>query len=79
MEYPALFERAEEGGFVIAFPNFESGITQGDDETEAGEMAADALSTKIQAHIRKGEELPRASKPRGPEVPHNSPGRVTKA
>jgi predicted RNase H-like HicB family nuclease len=31
MEYPALFERAEEGGFVITFPDFEWGITQGDD------------------------------------------------
>jgi len=25
MEYPAWFERAEEGGFVIAFPNFWDG------------------------------------------------------
>ena len=65
MEYPALFERAEEGGFVITFPDFEWGITQGDDETDAWEMAADALSTMIQEHIRKGEELPRASRPRG--------------
>ena len=65
MEYPALLERAEEGGFVITFPDFEWGITQGDDEADALEMAADALSTMIQEHIRKGEELPRASKPRG--------------
>jgi hypothetical protein len=25
MEYPALFERAEGGGFVITFPDFEWG------------------------------------------------------
>jgi predicted RNase H-like HicB family nuclease len=31
MEYPALFERAEGGGFVITFPDFEWGITQGDE------------------------------------------------
>jgi antitoxin HicB len=35
MEYPALFEPAEEGGFVVTFPDFEWGITQGDDETDA--------------------------------------------
>jgi antitoxin HicB len=29
------------------------------------EMAVDALSTMIQEHIRKGEDLPRPSKPRG--------------
>jgi antitoxin HicB len=39
--------------------------TQGDSEEEALEMAADALRTMIQEHIRKGEQIPRPSKPRG--------------
>jgi antitoxin HicB len=65
MEYPALFEPAREGGFVITFPDFDWGITQGDTEKEAREMAADAIRTMIQEHIRKGEEIPRPSKPRG--------------
>ncbi len=65
MEYPALFEPAEEGGFVVTFPDFGWGVTQGDTEVEAREMAADALATMVQEHIRKGEDLPRPSKPRG--------------
>ena len=65
MEYPALFEPAQEGGFVVTFPDFEWGVTQGDSEEEAREMAADALCTMIAEHIRKGEALPRPSKPRG--------------
>jgi antitoxin HicB len=65
MEYAALFEPAEEGGFVVTFPDFGWGITQGDTEQEAREMAADAIRTMIQEHIRKGEEIPRPGKPRG--------------
>jgi antitoxin HicB len=65
MDYPALFEPAEEGGFVITFPDFDWGITQGDTEAEGREMAAAALQTMIAEHIRKGEDLPRPTRPRG--------------
>lgn len=65
MEYPALFEPAAEGGFVVTFPDFDWGITQGDTETEAREMAADAIRTMIQEHIRRGQDIPLPSKPRG--------------
>jgi len=65
MDYPALFEPAREGGFVVTFPDFDWGITQGDTEAEAREMAADAVRTMIQEYIRKGEGVPRPSKPRG--------------
>jgi antitoxin HicB len=65
MEYPALFEPAEEGGFVVTFPDFDWGVTQGDTEAEARDMARDALLTMIAEHIRKGEPLPRPGKPRG--------------
>jgi len=65
MEYPALFEPAEEGGFVITFPDFNWGVTQGDSEEQGMEMAEDALSLMVREHIRKGEPLPRPSKPRG--------------
>ncbi len=40
MEYPAPFEPAEEGGFVVTFPDAEEAVTQGDDEQDAREMAA---------------------------------------
>ena len=65
MEYPALFEPTREGGFVVTFPDFDWGISQGDTEQEAREMAAGAIRTMIQEHIRKGEAIPRPSKPRG--------------
>jgi antitoxin HicB len=65
MEYPALFEPAEEGGFVITFPDFAWGVTQGDSEAEGLEMAADALDLLLREHIRNGEEVPRPSTPRG--------------
>ena len=65
MEYPAVFEAAEEGGFVVKFPDFDWGVTQGDTEEEAGEMAADASRTMIRELSRRGEEIPRPSRPRG--------------
>src|SRR5271157_2203499 len=65
MEYPAIFEPAEEGGFIVKFPDFDWGVTQGDTEEEAGEMAADAIRTMIRELIRRGKEIPRPGKPRG--------------
>ena len=65
MEYAALFEPAEEGGFVITIPDFGWGVSQGDSEVEAREMATALLQTLIQEHIRKGEALPRPTRPRG--------------
>jgi antitoxin HicB len=65
MEYPVIFEPAEEGGFIVRFPDFDWGVTQGDTEEEAGEMAADAIRTMIRELIRQGKEIPRPSKPRG--------------
>ena len=65
MEYPAVFNVAEEGGFIVKFPDFDWGVTQGDTEQEAEEMAADAIRTMIRELIRQGKEIPRPSKPRG--------------
>jgi antitoxin HicB len=65
MEYPAIFEAAEEGGFVVTFPGFGWGVTQGDTRQEAEEMAVDAVRTMIRELIRQGEEIPHSSRPRG--------------
>jgi antitoxin HicB len=65
MEYAALFEPAVEGGFVITIPDFGWGVSQGDTEEEAQSMASALLQTLVQEHIRKGEDLPRPTKPRG--------------
>ncbi len=65
MEYPAKFEPATEGGFVIEFPDFGWGVSQGEDEEDGRRMAADLLTTMVQEHIRAGKDLPQPSKPRG--------------
>jgi predicted RNase H-like HicB family nuclease len=41
--YPALFHKAEEGGYWISFPNFPECLTQGETMDEAYNMAVDAL------------------------------------
>jgi predicted RNase H-like HicB family nuclease len=44
IHYPALFEPdAKKGGFVVTFPDFDWGVTQGETEAETIEMAEDAL------------------------------------
>ncbi|MBZ5726396.1 MAG: type II toxin-antitoxin system HicB family antitoxin [Acidobacteriia bacterium] len=65
MEYPAKFEPAKEGGFVIEFPDFGWGVSQGEDEEDGRRMAADLLTTMVLEHIRMGKDLPQPSKPRG--------------
>ncbi len=55
-------------GIVVTFPDFDWGITQGETEQDAREMAMDALSTMIREHIRKGEILPCPSNPRGKNI-----------
>ena len=61
-QFNALFEPDEQkGGFVVTFPDFEWGVTQGDTEEEATEMAVDALTMVIADYIEKGKELPAAA------------------
>lgn len=65
MDYPAIFEPADEGGFIVRFPDFDWGVTQGDTQHEAEQMAVDAIRTMIRELIRQGKEVPHPSKPRG--------------
>lgn len=41
--YPALFHKAEEGGFWVSFPDIPECLTQGDNMEDAYNMAIDAL------------------------------------
>jgi antitoxin HicB len=59
MQYQALFEPAPEGGFVVTFPDFDWGVTQGDSEAEASAMASDALAMVIAHYIGHNQPLPR--------------------
>ncbi len=51
--YPAYFHKAEEGGFWISFPDIPECLTQGDDMSEAYEMANDALGLSLEDRIKE--------------------------
>ncbi len=64
--YLALFEPdLEEGGYVVTFPDFPYGVTQGETDEEAMEMAQDLLMLTIDDSIREGKPLPTPSRRRG--------------
>jgi antitoxin HicB len=64
LDYPARLEAAEEGGFVVSFPDVPEARTQGEDKAEALLRAADALETALEFYADAGEDLPRASRPK---------------
>lgn len=59
--YPAILDPAEEGGFIVTFPDIPEAITQGDDETEALLMAEDALITMLEAYMDDRQAIPKPS------------------
>ena len=62
----ALFEPDTEiGGFVVYFPDFPCGVTQGENEEDAKEMALDASMMIINELMKRGEEVPAPTKRRG--------------
>ena len=64
--FNALFEPdLEAGGFVVTFPDLGWGVTQGETEKEALEMAADAVEMIVRDYIERAERLPFPSKLRG--------------
>ena len=61
--YPALFHKAEEGGFWVSFPDIPECLTQGDDMTQAYEMAVEALGLALTSREKEQQPLPAASDP----------------
>ena len=59
--YPAVFHKAEEGGFWVSFPDFPECMTQGDSMDEAYEMAIDALGLSLSSIEDEGADIPKAS------------------
>lgn len=59
--YPAVFHKAEEGGYWVAFPDFPECLTEGDDMTQAYEMAVDALGLTLSDRMDDKKEIPKAS------------------
>ncbi len=56
--YPAIFHKAEEGGFWISFPDIPECLTEGDDMQQAYEMAVEALGLALIGRKEEGEEIP---------------------
>ncbi len=64
--YLALFEPDRKaGGYVVTFPDFGYGVTQGETDAEALEMAQDLLMLTIGDFMRESKALPKARRRRG--------------
>ena len=61
--YPALFHKAEEGGFWISFPDIPECLTQGNDMSQAYEMAIDALGLALTCREKEQQPFPASSYP----------------
>lgn len=59
--YPAVFHKAEEGGYWVTFPDIPECITEGDNMAEAYDMAVEALGLALEEKIENKEKLPVAS------------------
>ena len=60
--YFANFEPAEEGGFVITFPDIPEAISEADDKSSALFNASEVLDLCLAERLVSGEELPPPSK-----------------
>jgi antitoxin HicB len=66
LHFNAFFEPdTEKGGFVVTFPDFKWGVTQGDTEQEALDMAVDALQMIVDDYIENRKPIPAPRKLRG--------------
>ena len=65
LAYPAQLEAEGDGGYVVTFPDFGLGATQGDSLDEALVQAADLLETMVANYMAEGWDLPAPSAPAG--------------
>lgn len=59
--YPAIFEQAEEGGYIAHFPQF-GGFTQGETIEEVTELCEDLLISYIEDYIALDKIIPAPDK-----------------
>lgn len=58
LKYTAIFEPAEEGGYVVTVPALPGCITEGDTFEEAVAMVKDAIEGYLAVLKDEGEEIP---------------------
>ena len=59
--YPAVFEKEQEGGYSIYFPDIEGCYTQAEDITEGIENAGDALCLMLYELEKQEKQIPPSS------------------
>lgn len=59
--YAAVFENCEEGGYSVSFPDLPGCFTEGDDLTEAMEMAQEAACGWLVGEVERGKKMPEAT------------------
>ena len=59
--YPAVFEKEDEGGYSIYFPDVEGCYTQAEDIAEGIENAGDALCLMLYELDKQGKPIPKVS------------------
>jgi antitoxin HicB len=64
LRYPVHLEAAEEGGFVVTFPDIPEAISQGEDTEDALRRGADVLESALDFYVESGRQIPLPSKPR---------------
>jgi len=64
MRYPVRLKAAEEGGYVVTFPDIPEAITQGEDVEDALHHAVDALETALDFYFEGRRPVPTPSKPK---------------
>ena len=57
-KYTAIFEPAEEGGYIVHIPSLPGCVTQGDTFEEAKRMAKDAIKGYIAVLQEDGDPIP---------------------
>lgn len=58
LEYTAIFEKAEEGGYIVHVPALDGLTTEGDTLDEAREMAVEAITAYVNACKQLGDPIP---------------------
>ena len=58
IEYPAIFDPDDEGGYTITFPDFPEAISEGDTLEEANYNATEVLDLTLKSRMEDNELIP---------------------
>lgn len=59
--YPAIFHKADEGGFWVSFPDIPECFSEGDDMEQAYRMVTEALGLALAEREKEHDEIPSPS------------------